>query len=149
MKKLILPLLASLFLFAGCTEKARIYTSYYTVEPNQWHQAITTYDDGTYDVNYYYASFANIDIDRNVINDGVVLAYYLDNDGRDNLLPYTLYLKGTDNNGNTVYYQERIEFDITEEVITFKIKDSDYNTTQSMQNIGRMKFKVSAICNNY
>lgn len=147
MKKFILPLLASMFLLAGCTENARVVTHYYSVEPNQWQQSITTYDDGTYDVNYYYASFRNIDIDRMVIDNGVVLAYYIDAEGRDNILPYTLYMKGTDGAGNTFYYQERIEFDITEEVITFKIKDSDFHTSQSMQNIGRMKFKVCAISN--
>ena len=74
---------------------------------------------------------------------GVVMAYYLDNDGRDNILPYTLYF--TDDAG--VPYQERFEYDIEPGKITFKIKDTDFNTQASMANIGTMKFKVSVIRN--
>ena len=72
-----------------------------------------------------------------------MLVYYLDNDGRDNQLPYTLYF--VDDNG--VPYQERIEYDVEVGKVTFKIKDTDFNTAQSMQNIGQMKFKVSVISN--
>ena len=69
------------------------------------------------------------------------MAYYIDDDNRDNMLPYTIYLK--DDAG--AFWQERIEFDIERGVITFKIKDTDFNTAQSMANIGTMKFKVSVI----
>lgn len=145
MKKFLLPMIAAFVLLTGCSEKygARVITSYYTVHPNQWEQSITTYTDGTYDINYYYSTWENIDINSHVINEGAVMAYYIDNDGRDNPLPYTLYMK--DDSGNL--YQERIEFDITEREITFKIKDNDFNTQQSMATIGDMKFKVCVISN--
>lgn len=147
MKKLILPLLASMFLLAGCSEKARVVTSYYTVHPGQWNPKTVLYDDGTYDIDYYYASFENVDIDREVIDNGVVIAYYLDKEGHDNMLPYTLYFKLDDGQGGSVFYQERIEFDIEHKVITFKIKDNDFNTAQSIEKIGDLQFKVCAISN--
>ncbi len=143
MKKFILPMLAAFVLLTGCTEKARVMTSYYTVHPYEWEQSITTYNDGTYDVNYYYSEWENIDITREVYDNGVVLAYYIDDSHRDNPLPYTLYLK--DDQGNL--YQERIEFDVELGKITFKIKDNDFQTAVSMSNIGDMKFKVSCIGN--
>lgn len=144
MKKLILPLIASFLLLTGCSEKAHVVTSYYTVKPNQWELATTRYPStGTYTVNYAYSSWENIDITPDVIETGVVLAYYIDENGRDNQLPYTLYF--TDDNG--VPYQERIEFDIETGRITFKIKDTDFQTEASMANIGVMKFKVSVISN--
>ena len=143
MKKLILPMIAAFVLLTGCGEKARVITSYYTVKPNQWEYSITTYNDGTYTTNYAYSVWENIDIDAEVIMNGVVMAYYLDNDGRDNILPYTLYF--TDDAG--VPYQERFEYDIEPGKITFKIKDTDFNTQASMANIGTMKFKVSVIRN--
>lgn len=140
MKKLILPMIASLLLFCGCGEKTHVITSYYTVDPDKWEQSITTYDDGTYEVNYYYSSWENVDITSRVINEGVVLAYYLNGD-YDDILPYTMYMH--DDTG--ALYQERIEFDVAPGVITFKIKDNDFNTAASMQNIGTMKFKVTVI----
>ena len=143
MKKFILPMLAAFVLLTGCGEKARVITSYYTVNANQWEPATTLNGDGTYTINYYYSAWENVDISPEVIDNGVVLVYYLDNDGRDNQLPYTLYF--VDENG--VPYQERIEYDVEVGKVTFKIKDTDFNTAQSMQNIGQMKFKVSVISN--
>ena len=143
MKKFILPMLAAFVLLTGCGEKARVITYYYTVNANQWEPATTLNGDGTYTINYYYSAWENVDISPEVIDNGVVLVYYLDNDGRDNQLPYTLYF--VDDNG--VPYQERIEYDVEVGKVTFKIKDTDFNTAQSMQNIGQMKFKVSVISN--
>lgn len=143
MKKLILPILAAFVMLTGCSEKARVITSYYTVNPNQWEYATTLNSDRTYTIDYAYSAWENIDIDEEVIMNGVVMAYYIDDSGRDNILPYTLYF--TDDNG--IPYQERIEYDIEQGRITFKIKDTDFNTDQSMANIGTMKFKVSVIRN--
>ena len=143
MKKFILPMLAAFVLLTGCGEKARVITSYYTVKANQWEPSIDLSADGSATVNYYYSIWENIDIDDEVIMNGVVMAYYLDDDGRDNILPYTLYF--VDDNG--VPFQERIEYDIEPGKITFKIKDTDFNTQASMANIGTMKFKVSVIRN--
>ena len=136
-------MLAAFVMLTGCGEKARVITSYYTVNPNQWEYATTLNADRTYTVNYAYSAWENIDIDDEVIMNGVVMAYYIDNDGRDNILPYTLYF--LDDNG--IPYQERIEYDIEPGRITFKIKDTDFNTPVSMANISTMKFKVSVIRN--
>ena len=143
MKKLLLPMLAAFVMLTGCGEKARVITSYYTVNPSQWEAAVTLNADNTYTTDYYYSEWENIDIDEEVIMNGVVMAYYIDGNGRDNILPYTLYF--TDDNGTP--YQERIEYDIEQGRITFKIKDTDFNTAESMANIGTMKFKVSVIRN--
>ena len=143
MKKLILPILAAFVMLTGCSEKARVITSYYEVSPNQWEYATTLNADRTYTIDYAYSAWENIDIDEEVIMNGVVMAYYIDNNGRDNILPYTLYF--TDDNGAP--YQERIEYDIEQGRVTFKIKDTDFNTAESMANIGTMKFKVSVIRN--
>lgn len=144
MKKLILPMLAAFVLLTGCSEKARVITSYYTVNPNQWEYAMTV--DPTTSlatVNYAYSTWEDIDIDEEVIMRGVVMAYLIEGGQPDNQLPYTLYMQ--DDNGNL--YQERIEYDIEPGKITFKIKDNDFQTMQSMQNIGTLKFKVSVIRN--
>ena len=147
MKKFLLPMLAAFVMLVGCGEKARIITSYYTVQPNQWEMAITTYDDGTYDVNYAYSEWENIDIDHEVIDLGMVMVYYIDEDGRDNPLPYTIYNRVVDDYGNVGFYQERIEYDVEVGKITFKIKDTDFQTLQSINNIGKMKFKVCVMRN--
>ncbi len=133
-------MIASLLLFCGCGEKSRVITSYYTVNPDQWEQSITTFADGTYEVNYYFSTWENVDITSRVINEGVVLAYYLNGD-YDDILPYTMYMHDDDGN----LYQERIEFDVAPGTITFKIKDNDFQTATSMQNIGTLKFKVCVI----
>ena len=140
MKKLLLLMIASLLLFCGCTEKTRVITSYYEVTKSQWEPNITIYSDNTYEVNYYYSTWENVDITNGVINEGAVLVYYLDGT-HDQMLPYTLYLH--DDQGNL--YQERIEFDVEPGVIRFKIKDNDFQTASSIDNIGTMKFKVTVI----
>lgn len=143
MKKFILPLIAAFVLLTGCSEKAKVVTSYYKVNPNQWEYSTTLNADQTYTINYAFSTWENIDIDDEVIRNGVVLVYFIDDDSRDNILPYTLYF--TDDNG--VPYQERMEYDIEPGKITFKIKDTDFNTALSMANIGTLNFKVSVIRN--
>lgn len=144
MKKFILPMLAAFILLTGCGEKARVITSYYTVSPSQWEYSMTV-DPVTRiaTVDYAYSTWENIDIDEEVIMNGVVMVYFIDENSRDNILPYTLYK--SDDNG--VLYQERMEYDIELGKITFKIKDSDFQTMMSMANIGTLKFKVSVIRN--
>ena len=143
MKKFLLPLVAMVMLLAGCSEKARVITSYYTVQPDKWQVATAVDGSNNLYVDYVYSTRENIDITPEVIDNGVVLVYMIDKDGRDNLLPYTFYF--TDANGNN--YQERFEYDVQTGLITFKFKDSDFNTYQSLQNIGTLEFKVSVIGN--
>ena len=140
-------MIVAFVMLAGCEEGAHVRTVYYEVQPNQWDQSVMLYEDGTYVVDYYYSQWQNVDITHDVIDNGVVLVYYIDAEGRDNLLPYTFYNREVDTAGNVSYYQERIEYDVEPGIITFKIKDSDFGTTQSMANIGPMQFKVSTISN--
>lgn len=146
MKKLLLPLVAMVLLFAGCTEKAHIITNYYNVHNDQWDAAITTYPDGTYTTNYYYSEWENVDITPDVIDEGIVLVYYIDDNNRDNLLPYTLnHEPYVDDNGNQVYYQERIEYDIERGKITFKVCPTDFGVAEVNSDL--MRFKVCVIRN--
>lgn len=142
MKKFILPMIMAFAMLTGCSEKARVVTDYYTVSPNQWQYATTLNADDTYTINYAYSTWEDVNITPDVMDNGVVLVYYIDDDKRDNLLPYTLYFLD-----NGVPYQERIEYDVEAGKITFKIKDTDFNTRESMENIGTMLFKVSVIRN--
>ncbi len=143
MKKLLLPLIAMFLMLSGCGEKAHVITSYYKVNSNQWEASVTLNNDGTYTTNYYYSEWENIDITPDVINEGVVLVYYIDDDNRDNILPYTLYF--TDNG---VPYQERIEYDVERGKITFKVKTSDFGPTSMNTNPNNpMRFKVCVIRN--
>ena len=141
MKKLFLPIIAAVLLFSGCQERSRVMTSYYKVDSNDWSVLSTMNADSTYTVQYVYSSWENYDITPEVIEGGVVLVYYIDEDGRDNILPYTLYY--LDENG--VPYQERFEYDIEPGIITFKFKDTDFQTLESLANIGTKYFKVSVI----
>lgn len=145
MKKIILPIIAAILLFAGCREKAHIVTNYYTVSADQWYAT----PDDSQNPDYIYSSWYNVDITPEVINEGVVLAYFIDEDGRDNLLPYTIY--HIDDNG--IPYQERIEYDVEFNqhegcgMITFKMKATDFQILQTLTNMGDMLFKVSVISN--
>lgn len=131
----------------GCDDGAHVRTTYYTVQPNQWERNVVLYDNGTYETDYYYSQWQNEDITWDVMENGVVLVYYIDDAGRDNILPYTLYNRQVDTAGAVTYYQERIEYDIEPGIVTFKIKDSDFGTEQSMAGIVPMQFKVSTISN--
>ncbi|MBP5516311.1 MAG: hypothetical protein J6X86_05105 [Bacteroidales bacterium] len=142
MKKFLLPIIASFVLLSGCSEKAHIITDYYKVHNNQWQPSVTLNGDGTYTTDYYYSEWEDINITGEVIDNGVVLVYYIDADGRDNLLPYTLYMQDPQSGA---LYQERIEYDIEVGKITFKVKTSDFGPTSI--NNGTMTFKVSVISN--
>lgn len=146
MKKLLLPLIAMVVLLSGCGEKAHVLTRYYNVHSDQWDTAITTFDDGTYQTNYYYSEWENIDITPDVIDGGVVLVYYIDEDNRDNLLPFTINHDAYyDDNGNLRDYQERIEYDIERGKVTFKICPTDFGAADI--NKDAMRFKVCVIRN--
>ena len=79
------------------------------------------------------------EITNKVIENGIVVAYFIDNSGRDNMLPYLLpYF---DQNINDYYY-ENVRFDISRGEITFIIEDSDFEHA-NIPNL--MKFKVSIV----
>lgn len=138
MKKLILALLLGTCFITSCTKEETFYVyhsnvkSYYIdVRANHWVD-----DPG---LTYIYASFNMPEITNKVIEDGIVVAYFIDNSGRDNMLPYLLpYF---DQNINDYYY-ENVRFDISRGEITFIIEDSDFKHA-NIPNL--MKFKVSIV----
>lgn len=137
MRKFILALAVLPFLLAGCTKETivqHVYQGcvesfYIDVYPNHWVDH--------YGLSYIYASFSAPEITTGVIEDGIVVAYYIDGDGRDNMLPYLLPYR--DGNTGSLYY-ENVRFDISPGEITFIIQDSDFEHASVMS---PMKFKVS------
>lgn len=136
MRKLILTLSILPCLLAGCTKETIVHVHegcvesfYIDVYPNNWVD-----DPG---LSYIYATFNAPEITPGVIENGIVVAYYIDSDGRDNMLPYLLPYR--DATTGELYY-ENIRFDMSPGEITFIIEDSDfYHATVSSP----MKFKVS------
>jgi hypothetical protein len=136
MRKFILALAVLPFLLAGCTKETIVHVHqgcvesfYIDVYPNHWVD-----DPG---LTYIYATFVAPEITTGVIEDGIVVAYYIDGDGRDNMLPYLLPYR--DDSTDELYY-ENVRFDMSQGKITFIIEDSDfYHATVNHL----MKFKVS------
>lgn len=136
MRKFILALAVLPFLLAGCTKETIVHVHqgcvesfYIDVEPRHWVD-----DPG---LTYVYATFVAPEITADVINNGIVVAYYIDGDGRDNMLPYLLPYR----DGNTDYlYYENVRFDMSPGEITFIIEDSDFEHASV---VSPMKFKVS------
>ena len=136
MRKFILALAVLPFLMTGCTKETIVHVHqgcvesfYIDVYPNHW------VDD--YGLPYIYATFSAPEITPNVIEDGIVVAYYIDENGRDNMLPYLLPYR--DGNTDNLYY-ENVRFDMSPGEITFIIEDSDFEHASVMS---AMKFKVS------
>ena len=142
MKKFLLPMIAAFVMLSGCSEKAAVYTSYFTVHNDQWLQISDTETDG----QYFYSKWEAPELNDDVIMNGAVVVYLISN-GKDNVLPFTEYQIGTDEFGNTVFYQERLEYYLEPGYITFKFKSSDFNSATSMSTIGELKFKMCVINN--
>lgn len=116
----------------------QLMTHYYTVQPSQWQSANN--------VDYVYASFENVDITANVIENGCVICYFVDSDGRDNPMPYEFYRSYIDDNtGNEIFYAETFSYDVEENSITFKFQASDFDTQTSIAQYGNMSFKVCVL----
>lgn len=109
---------------------------YYTVQPAQWLSNA--------DLDYMYASFEDSDITRDVIENGCVIAYFVDADERDNPMPCEVY-RSWDNNGTIVYYAETFTFDVEQGVITFKFQSSDFDNETSISQYGNLVFKVCVL----
>ena len=113
-------------------------THYYTVQPSQW-QSMNNLD-------YVYAPFENVDINTNVIENGCVICYFVDSDGRDNPMPYEFYRSYTDDNTNEeIFFSETFTYDVEENSITFKFQASDFQTQASIEQYGNMSFKVCVL----
>lgn len=147
MKKLLLPILAAaMVLLSGCSSKTRVMTHYYTIAPTQWEAHFVDNYDGTASTDFYFSEWTCEDINPEVLENGCVLVYYVDNENRDNQLPYLLPYYDSDNNA---YYMENIRFDVATGRIRFILEDSDFNTNATIQYIQQnnrsMQFKVCCI----
>lgn len=135
MKKLIFIMTLSIMVLVSCEREhycdcnnnnvpsntVALSTFYIDVKPEDWAK----YDDAE---KYVYASFEAPEITENVINNGLVVAYFVD--GKyvgedyveyDNQLPYVFPV--VTSTSDTIY--ENMRFDYTGEEITFIIEDSD------------------------
>lgn len=123
---------------------SRVLTSYYTI-PDYSHNIVwqkLTDDQGR--TLYYYATIPNSDITDNVRETGAVLAYLCHADG-DKLLPYTMYQEDAANPG--VFYEDMLSYDVKKGSITVMLASSDFGVDYTINNVGPIQIKVSAIGN--
>ena len=135
LKRFLLPVLAivTMGLFAGCQKDVKMYTHEYVVSADQW---VT--QEG---LNYYYASFKNMDITANVEEYGSVLAYVHD-EGRWNPLPYVYpYYSAAEDRT----WGENIRFDWTRDEVTFIVQDLDGGLPEGMNQFPTLTFKVNVL----
>ena len=122
MKKALIALFSCMFLLCGCSyEKYEVGTdmvvSYYTIGADQWNKEQTG-------VGYqYYHTIRNKDITKSVIDDGAVLAYFIDPEfGTDHLLQYSFPVGIT---GTSKMITQNIRFEVKRGEITFVLEWSD------------------------
>ena len=143
----------SVTLFSGCIREyyttcdhdyAAMDTYYFSVKPNEWIGKPDSGGEG--DGPYFFYTYRLPKITANVIKEGVVLCYFIDNDGRDNLLPY-LRPWDFDNYGKP--YFQNIRFDVEnvnqQGFITFIIEANDFDFPNRPDR--NMEFKVVVIQN--
>lgn len=137
MKKLIFMMALSIMVLVSCEREhycdcnnnnvpsntVALSTFYIDVLPEDWVE----YDDDDAE-KYVYASFKAPEITGNVVNNGLVVAYFVDRKYVDeeyieyyNQLPYVFPV--VTSTSDTIY--ENMRFDYTGEEITFIIEDSD------------------------
>lgn len=138
-KKLFLPLMMVALLFCGCAREtgAIVSTTYFTITPGEWNT--------NSNVGYAYVEKPFHELDEYVIQQGAVMAFYIDGDGYDNQLPYLApYYSDSDNDGIDELYFENIRYDLARGCITFIIQQSDLACLVPTQNL---RFKVCIIAN--
>lgn len=122
MKKALIALVSCMFLLCGCSFEryemgSDINVSYYTVGYNKWTKEST----GPNTWQYYY-SIKNKDITNDVMGNGAVLAYFIDEAyGSDTPLPYTFTVSDTHHNVMT----QNIRYEVKSGYITFIVEWSD------------------------
>jgi len=136
LKFLLIPILA--MFFTGCEKEYITQEIYYGADMKAFYiDVLTTHWEDSDIFGYVYATFDAPEITKSVIDNGVVLAYYIDKDGRDNILPYVY---PGDDEGEL--YLENIRYDVEQGKITFIIQDSDFLYNRPKVT---MKFKVVVI----
>lgn len=147
MKKFLLPMLiAMMAVFASCGPDPQpicpgphvaMQHDYFTVTPDQWQ-----FDDNA---GYLYSEWESSIITDDVINNGMVNVYYIDDYERDNQLPYLLPRYYYNDLGEIVYFWENVRYDLSNGKVTFILQPSDFDIENSYQEIRKMQFKVTAI----
>lgn len=136
--RILLPLMAMAFLFAGCGREpgVQMRTTYFSIAPGEWQSQDN--------LGYAYAECAFPELSEDVIQGGAVMVYFVDDNGYDNQLPYLLPYYETDANGNEGLYFENIRYDLKRGWITFIVQQNDnmiYLPTK------KMNFKVCVLRN--
>ena len=140
MKKIIIPVIATLLL-CGCEfhdtyetyeivkQGTDMFVDYIPAKGNEWLDSGTEGQPGF----YIYQEFEFPEITENVLNNGAVLVYLVDADGRDNILPYVFPV----DNGHELIMQN-IRYDVEKGILTVIIEWQDFK--KYIQ--GDYKFKV-------
>lgn len=136
MKKIVISLISVLFLFCGCEINrmgADIHTEYVKAHYEDWHRHGRVGDAGF----YIYQEFGIKEITNRVVDDGAVLVYFIDENGRDNMLPYVYPV----DNGRTNVNQN-IRFIVEKGVLTIAI---EWDDSQEYEIDYDMRFKVCVL----
>ena len=142
MKKNVITLVAASIFLCGCGDVYKTYETYEIVKQGtdmfvdyidaigaDWQLSGTEGQPGC----YVYQEFRFNEITDAVLKDGAVLVYLVDDDGRDNILPYVFPV----DNGYELIMQN-IRFDVEMGILTLVIEWQDFN--KYIQ--GNYKFKV-------
>lgn len=140
MKKIVIPVIATLLL-GGCQfhdtyetyeiikQGTDMFVDYIQVDKNQWLNSGTPGQPGF----YVYQEFEFPEIDNEVINNGAVLVYLVDGEGRDNILPYVFPV----DNGHDLLMQN-IRYEVERGILTIVIEWQDFQRYDQ----GDYEFKV-------
>ena len=113
-------------------------TTYHDIEFDNW---------GDYD-NYKYVSIENANITGNVINNGCVMAFFVDSAGRDNPLPYEVFHQLDDG----TLYSDAFSYDVSYErnnsnefsgFVSIILRASDIDAASSLNEYYRMYEKLT------
>lgn len=119
MKKIYLLLLSALFLFNGCEINkfgTKLFTDYIKAPREGWIRDGRAGDAGF----NIWQKFEFKEIDKKVIDDGLVMVYFIDEAGRDNILPYVFPV----DNGRELVMQN-IRYRVEKGFLTIVIEWSD------------------------
>ena len=139
MKKVLFLLFSALVVCSGCdihtTEIIKpgvdVYTEYITVTPDDWVRNGTPAGDAGC---YIYKTVSCKKIDRNVLDDGAVVVYMVDDVEGDNPLPYVFPVET-----KRCVVSQNIRFKVKKGYITFVVEWDDADIYEFDYDI---KFKV-------
>ncbi|MBR4811126.1 MAG: hypothetical protein IK039_05125 [Bacteroidaceae bacterium] len=129
MKKIFIPVIAASLLMSGCTfhehydtyevvqQGTDMFVDYIVAKGNDWIPSGNEGQPGF----YIYQEFEFPEITQNVLENGAVLVYLVDADGRDNILPYVFPV----DNGQDLLMQN-IRFDVEKGILTIVIEWQDF-----------------------